>query len=108
VIVGAPFQKKDLIGRWVHSHEEDSPGRTVFRPGGFAFPPSRGRRAFELKADGSLVEAPIGPADAPVTVAGRWRLAPNGRLKLEREGAGAAEELEIDSLSAERLVVRRR
>jgi len=37
---------------WVHSHEEDSDEEMVFRPAAYEFPPSRGRRSFELKPDG--------------------------------------------------------
>jgi hypothetical protein len=46
---------------WVHSHEEDSDEEMVFRPAAYEFPPSRGRRSFELKPDGILAEGGIGP-----------------------------------------------
>lgn len=105
--MGAEFAMKDLLRRWVHSHEEDRAGRTVFRPAEWSFPPSRGRRSLELRADGVLLESAPGATDAPRAAAGRWRLVgPGHRLELEREGAGV-EILVIDSLAPERLVVRR-
>ena len=64
-----------LRRRWVHSHEEDTEGERVFRPASFAFPPSRGRSAFELRADGSFAESAPGPTDRPEeTEGGRWKL----------------------------------
>ncbi len=33
-----------LLGHWIHSHEEDAHGVTVYRRKGYSFPPSRGRR----------------------------------------------------------------
>ena len=39
---------EQVAGRWVHSHEEDSGDELVFRPAGYAFPPSRGREALTL------------------------------------------------------------
>ena len=45
-----------LYQHWVHSHEEDTNTEIVFRPATYNFPRSRGRRSFELKTDGILVE----------------------------------------------------
>ena len=42
-----------LIGSWVHSHEEDTATEQVFRRAHYAFPPSRGREALELRSDGT-------------------------------------------------------
>lgn len=64
----------ELFAHWVHSHEEDGAGYRVFRRSDYAFPPSRGREGFEIKADGSFVHHQIGPVDAPVTVEGKWKL----------------------------------
>ncbi|WP_329332347.1 hypothetical protein OG866_05805 [Streptomyces sp. NBC_00663] len=54
----------ELIGTWVHSYEEDSPGVTVYRPAGYPFPPARGRRGLEFAADGTFRERPLGRGDA--------------------------------------------
>lgn len=63
-----------LHQHWVHSHEEDSNTEMVFRPATFNFPRSRGRTAFELRPDGSLVEFGIGPTDRRQESKGTWKL----------------------------------
>lgn len=74
------IDKDALAQRWVHSHEEDSDREMVFRPANFAFPPSRGRVSFELRADGGLQESVIGPADRSEHAQGSWRLDDTGNL----------------------------
>lgn len=64
----------DLIGSWVHSHEEDGDGVQVFRPAGYPFPPSRGRDSFTLEADGRAAIGTPGPDDRGVSAAGHWEL----------------------------------
>jgi hypothetical protein len=107
---------------WVHSHEEDTPTETVFRPAGWKFPPARGRRSMRLLADGGLVEGQPGPDDRPTTVAtARWH-APDARhVEVFRgvvppagafaQPAGVAGKpdrvLEIASVTKDRLVVRK-
>jgi hypothetical protein len=76
----------DLEGRWTHSHEEDGPGTLVFRPSEWNFPPSRGRRSFELRPDGSLQSGGPGPDDRTRTHDGRWRLLPGDILELAEPG----------------------
>jgi hypothetical protein len=94
-----------LHRRWVHSHEEDRAGDMVFRPSGFPFPPSRGRRAFELRSGGTLGHAQPGPADRPALGEGRWEIE-GDTLKLFRESA-AVEAFHIASAAPDRLVLRR-
>ena len=94
-----------LQQRWTHSHEEDTPGRTVFRPPGWRFPPSRGRRSFELGPDGALIAAGPGPTDRTVTTEGRWRLRDDGVLELEQQGRTS--EMRVLEVTPERLVVER-
>ena len=50
-----PISQQDLLGRWMHAHEEDpqdTSGREVYRPHDWSFGPSRGRRGFDLLPDG--------------------------------------------------------
>jgi hypothetical protein len=63
-----------LIGRWVHSHEEDTEAERVFRPADHPLPPSRGREAWELRADGTIVVRRPGPTDEPRETEGAWAL----------------------------------
>jgi hypothetical protein len=93
-----------LRRRWVHSHEEDTDREMVFRPAAFKFPPSRGRRSFELKPDGTLVEGGIGPTDRPVETQGTWELQ-DDRLLLRRGPSEAPRVMRIASVEDDRLVV---
>jgi len=45
-----------LQGQWVHAHEEDTDSELVYRPASYSLPPSRGRSALDLRADGTYVE----------------------------------------------------
>jgi hypothetical protein len=73
-------ERDRLAGRWVHSHEEDTPDQMVFRSADYAFPPSRGREAIELRPDGSYAGTVPGPVDKPVAGdTGEWTLEDDGR-----------------------------
>jgi hypothetical protein len=101
------IERDKLARRWIHSHEEDGPEEMVFRPEGFEFPPSRGRRVLDLHPDGSCTEQAPGPTDVPQESAGEWELQDDELvLRGGQEGAGsrAMHVLEADG---ERLVVRR-
>jgi hypothetical protein len=89
----------------VHSHEEDRGEDMVFRPAGFPFPPSRGRRRIELRGDGTLAAARPGPVDRPESQPGRWEI--DGATLRLLGSAGQAEVFEIASASPDRLVLRR-
>lgn len=79
-----------LLRHWVHSREEDAGGVEVYRPRGFAFPPSFGRDGFEMLADGTFVQFEIGPADGTVAVRGRWELLPRRRVAVTFPGTERA------------------
>lgn len=99
------FDPAALLQSWTHSHEEDTPGRMVFRPRGWRFPPSRGRRSFELGPGGALLASGPGPTDKMEASEGRWRLRDDGVLELEQQGR--ASELTLVEVGPDRLVVRR-
>ena len=63
-----------IFRHWIHSREEDSGGSEVYRPEGFAFPPSFGRDGFEMFEDGRFVQDDVGPADGIVQTEGQWTL----------------------------------
>ena len=97
---------KDLIGHWVHSHEEDTATETVFRPAHFSFPRSRGRDSFELQPD-ALIERGPGPGDAATATRGTWRVTEKGELSFFRDGGKkAARVLKVVSVQPDRLAVR--
>lgn len=64
----------NLIGEWVHSHEEDTDNASVFRMASYDFPPSRGREKITLLKDGDLVYTPIAPNDLPKSYLGNWEI----------------------------------
>jgi hypothetical protein len=97
-----------LAGRWYHSHEEDTEGRTVFRPESYPLPPSRGRRSFELHPDGRMINYGIGADDRPAVSQGSWRLGDGNALEFTPEGSDALSTvMQVDSLTPEKLVVKR-
>jgi hypothetical protein len=101
------IEPRVLARCWVHAHEEDSETEIVYRPAGWALPPSRGRSGFDLHADGRLVSIHPGPTDRPEEAPGRWRLE-KGRLVLEETPAGGAtRSFRIVSATRNRLVLRR-
>ncbi len=85
-----PRMFETLLGAWVHSHEEDEPGRKVFRRDDYPFPPSRGRRGYEFHPDGRVVARGPGPDDRTTAAVGTWTLEADGRLVLVLPGAGQA------------------
>jgi hypothetical protein len=93
------IDREALVGRWLHSHEEDTDDTRVFRPADFDFPPARGREGFELRDDGSGVELRPGPTDRPEQVEGSWELE-GDQLKV------GDEKLDLVSADPERLVAR--
>ena len=92
------MEVKALCQHWVHSHEEDTDTGMVFRPAAYKFPPARGRKGFELKPDGTLIDYGIGATDRRTRSTGKWRLA-DDELRLGERA------LKIVSLDRERLVV---
>ena len=95
-----------LMQRWVHSHEEDRGEEMVFRPGTYAFGPSRGRRSMEFQADGKMSHGGPGPVDRPVTKPGGWTL--DGAMLTVTAPGNEPEQFEISSVDAEKLVLRKR
>jgi hypothetical protein len=99
------LQPSNVIGHWLHSHEEDDPSYLVFRPSSYAFPPSRGRRELHLDENGRILERSPGPDDRRVTVTGTWTLRGNV-LDLSTEGR-PTESLRIIGADNGRLLIER-
>lgn len=97
--------RKEILKRWLHSHEEDSATEMVFRPATFPFPRSRGRVGFELKADGSYVDRGIAPGDGPLEAEGAWSME-NDILTLACDAhPGGRRTLRVISCTTDRLVI---
>ncbi len=98
---------EDLLDQhWVHSHEEDTNTEMVYRSATFNFPPSRGRKSFDLKPDGSLLIVGIGPTDRPQVIRGTWKLEGNDNLVFYTKPEHSSV-MKIVSLDKDRLVTRK-
>jgi hypothetical protein len=98
---------KVLSQHWVHSHEEDTKTEMVFRPAQYPLPPSRGRKEFELKGDGTLIDLSLAPNDAHTSTDGKWQLQ-GDKLILHSPRSRPREcTLEIVTADSDRLVVKK-
>ena len=99
---------EELHRRWIHSHEEDTETEMVFRPADYRFPPSRGRRGFELRADRTYVDVGIAKGDGPEESDGSWELEENDGLTLHlTDASGRRRVLKVAHADQDRLVVRK-
>lgn len=99
------FHKEQVSGHWVHSFEEDNPNEMIYRSKGFAFPRSRGRRAFDLQPDGKIIDVGPGRADLPEVVAGDWTLEQEALIINYPDGTG--ERMSVKEVTPEKLVIRK-
>lgn len=97
-----------MSGRWVHAHEEDTEDEMVFRPAGADLPPSRGRMAFDLRADGSFAESGLGATDVPEEATGTWTLEAETITLSEGATQGVPREMEVVSADEGKLVILKR
>ena len=96
-----------VVGHWIHSHEEDTGDTEVYRPAGYPFPLSRGRRGFELRPGGTVRYDEIGRTDRPEFAEGSWKLDRNGNIRLDFEGRPSVV-LEVVTQSDDELRLRTR
>lgn len=97
----------DLLGRWLHSYEEDEPGIDVYRPADHDFPPSRGRKGMQFDPDGTYTDIRIGPTDRLQERPGRWSLREHNQLHLTFEDDTTPDRtLEVVECTSEVLKVR--
>ena len=97
----------NLARHWVHSHEEDTASTMVFRPSAYAFPRSRGRAAFELQADGSMIDHGLGPADVSVAKPGQWSVENNELAFFHGPQKKPVRVLKIVTCDTDKLVVQK-
>src|SRR5262245_12148444 len=97
-----------LLGRWFHSHEEDSEGLQVYRPARYKFPPARGRRGFEFRDGGELVYLGIARTDGAAPMPGAWAIEGGDRVRISvTTGSVQPYVLQVVSCDKETLKVRR-
>ena len=97
-----------MAGRWVHVHEEDTEDEMVFRPASTDLPPSRGRMAFELRADGTFAEIGLGATDVPEEATGSWVVESDTITLSEGATQGVPREMKVLTADEERLVIQKR
>jgi hypothetical protein len=97
-----------LLGRWLHSHEEDTATESVYRPGSFPFGPSRGRRGFEFRPDGSCTSIGIAAQDGPAEEHCKWEVKNGKDLRaILHFDSGKDRIFRIASVDSDKLVVRK-
>jgi hypothetical protein len=99
---------QDIMGKWVHSHEEDPKDaslREVYRPSDWNFGPSRGRRGFDLQEGNRASILGIAPADGSIEAEASWSLEP-GNVLVIREQGGAVRRMHVEEVGPGRLVLR--
>ncbi len=74
----------EIFKHWIYSHHDKDhrPSVSVFRPSDYNFPPSRGRRGFEIRRNGQFILYEIGPDDRPVKKVGEFRVEAPNRIKV--------------------------
>ena len=88
----------EVLGLWLHSHEEDSGSTNVYRPASYDFPVSRDRTAVELRPDGTYIEYDSGPDDRGRALVGRWEDTGSGGIQLTvRRADGSARTRQVSS-----------
>ncbi|MDQ1537510.1 MAG: hypothetical protein QOE58_1903 [Actinomycetota bacterium] len=98
-----PGPEDHLLGRWVHSREDDHDGINVYRRPDYDFPPARGRRGVEFRADGSFLEWAIGRGDTAEARPGQWGQTPDGATVARPQASGQA--LRVVRVEPDRLEV---
>ena len=69
------FNEECIYKHWIHSYEEDTENKKVYRWSTFEFLPSRGRDGFEIKENGEFILYIMGPTDRPEKIFGKWDFA---------------------------------
>ncbi|SFO05926.1 hypothetical protein [Mycetocola miduiensis] len=97
-----------LIGRWMHSHEEDTDTTEIYRPEEYAFPPARGRTGYEFMPDGQAIYIGIAAADGSTETHGRWELDADDRVSVTAEDPRIERRvLHVQDCSPDKLVLSR-
>ncbi|MCB0546819.1 MAG: hypothetical protein KDD19_04475 [Phaeodactylibacter sp.] len=99
---------EELIGAWIHSHEDDTQEVKVYRPASYDFPPSRGREGFNLMEGGECIYYGIAPADGSTNEPASWSWADGSMLTIKRKAEGAPEMvMEVVSVGEDMLKVKK-
>jgi hypothetical protein len=78
----------EIFKHWIYSNQDKDhrPSVSVFRPSDYNFPPSRGRRGFEIRRNGEFILYEIGSDDRPVKKVGEFKVEGPNKIKIYFEG----------------------
>jgi hypothetical protein len=100
------FNEDCIYKHWIHSHEEDTEDKKVYRPSTFEFPPSRGRDGFEIRENGEFVLSFPGPTDRSEKIIGNFTIDSN-KLNVELVSTQKSYTLTILSCDENRLIIQK-
>lgn len=101
------IDRKALPQTWIHSHEEDTAEETVFRPASYPLPPSRGRKSFQLKPDGSAISSGPGPDDRSLKAQGKWHMHADKLVVETSSDGGRRSVMQVVLAAPDKLVVKK-
>jgi hypothetical protein len=103
-----PHTPDEIVGSWLHSHEEDTATEFVYRRADYEFGPSRGRVGYEFRPDRTCTYVGIAPQDGQARKECTWMLrsGPPPEIVVSFPGGGL-DVLGLVSVDRDRLVVRR-
>ena len=96
----------EIIGIWLHCHEEDTASTMIFRPRDYPLRPARWRDAIEFRVDGTCIWHGSSPDDRGQAIPGRWEDLGNGQARImTTTPAGVSLPRRIQSWAPDKLVV---
>ena len=94
----------ELFQHWIHSFEESSGQRDVYRPVTYSFAPARGRNGFEIRENGIFISHQIAPGDGNMTTEEKWVLQDH---ELIVSGKADRQRYKLVSVTKDKLVLER-
>jgi len=102
-----------IVGTWSHSYEEDTnlTVENTYRPYGFNFPLSRGRKGLRFSPNGNFIYLYNGPADEPLEATGTWRAFGSQRILISFDAPPNGQQIpfrpiiKVISVSNDKLVI---
>ena len=100
------YNENCIYKHWIHSHEEDTENKKVYRPSTFEFPPSRGRDGFEIRENGEFILSFPGPTDRSEKTFGNFTIDSN-KLNVELVSIQKSYTMTILSCDENRLIIQK-
>ena len=100
------YNEDCIYKHWVHSHEEDTVDKKVYRPSTFEFPQSRGRDGFELRENGEFILYVTGPTDKSEKILGNFTIH-SDKLNVELVSIQKSYTMTILSCDENRLIIQK-